>query len=91
MSQIDVKNDFSRDTPAIIECCQSCRYYKEYPSISDGEDEEEEADDEEETEFAEDGICRRYPPKLFPGLTPISVYPDVSGRKGWCGEYTPGL
>ena len=93
MSQIDVKSDFSRNEPAIIECCQSCRYYKEYESIADEEEEDDEDEDEGTAEFPDDysGVCRRYPPRIFPGITPISVYPDVSGRKGWCGEYMPGL
>lgn len=95
MSQLDVKSEFTRNEPVIIECCQSCRYYKPYPASDEDEPEEddEEDADAEDAEYADDysGVCRRYPPRIFPGITPISVYPDVSGRRGWCGEYMPGL
>lgn len=62
--------------------CQSCRYYFEF--------EDPEPDDDSDIDNADDltGTCRRYPPTVYPGLTPISVYPDVSAA-GWCGEYMP--
>lgn len=59
--------------------CQSCRYYLEYEDLN-----------EMDLETPDDltGICRRYPPAVYPGLTPLSVSPDVP-RNGWCGEYMP--
>ena len=61
------------------ESCQACRYYLEYEDL-------EEIDIESEDDLT--GICRRYPPVVYPSLTALSVYPDVS-RNGWCGEYMP--
>ena len=63
--------------------CQSCRYYFEF-------EDPEPDDDSDDIESPDDltGTCRRYPPTVYPGLTPISVYPDVSAA-GWCGEYMP--
>ena len=60
--------------------CATCRYYQEYEDL-----------DPHDIENTEDytGICRRYPPTVFPFVTPISVSPDVSAATGWCGEYTP--
>jgi hypothetical protein len=60
--------------------CNECRYYQEYDEL--------ETDDIESPEDLT-GICRRYPPAVFPGVSPTSVYPDVSGPTGWCGEFTP--
>lgn len=62
------------------EACLTCRYYQEYEDL-----------EIEDLESPDDltGVCRRYPPRLFAGLTPIAVYPDVSRKSGWCGEYTP--
>jgi len=60
--------------------CATCRYYQEYEDL--------EPDDIESPEDYT-GICRRYPPTVFPFVNPISVSPDVSGPTGWCGEYTP--
>lgn len=62
------------------ERCDVCRYYQEYEDL-----------EPEDVESPEDftGICRRYPPVIFAGLTPTSTNPDVSGQTGWCGEYMP--
>lgn len=65
------------------EACQECRYYQEYEDM-------EPEDKEDDTDLT--GVCRRYPPQInlaYPA--PISVYPDVSGPTGWCGEFTPKL
>lgn len=62
------------------ELCGTCRYYQEFEDL--------EPDDIESPEDLT-GICRRYPPVVFPGLSPTSTYPDVSAATGWCGEYTP--
>lgn len=65
--------------PGTQETCQSCRYYLEYDDLE--EDDIESPDDLT-------GICRRYPPIVYPSLTALSVCPDVS-RINWCGEYMP--
>lgn len=70
----------TKNGEATEENCGSCRYYQEYEDV-------EPEDPEEEDAFT--GICRRYPPVVFPGLTPTSTYPDVSETTGWCGEYMP--
>jgi hypothetical protein len=79
--------------------CALCRYYKEYPP--EDRDDEDDLDDlpadmrEDIEDFADQvtgsisGWCRRFPPRIFPGLTPISILPDVSGKYGWCGEFMP--
>ena len=69
------------------EACIGCRYYLAYEFMEDSPGEEE---DEEESEFT--GVCRRYPPQLFL-IYPesMSMYPDVVGATGWCGEFTPKL
>lgn len=67
--------------------CGLCRYYKAFEHDEEpvAGDEEEEEDDPE----AVTGICRRYPPALFPGIVSTSAWPEVSARTGWCGEFTP--
>lgn len=69
-----------RDSESIsTDSCQFCRYYLEYEDLED-------TDVEDSDDLT--GICRRYPPIVYPSLTPMSVYPDVS-RNGWCGEHMP--
>ena len=68
------------------EACHNCRYYQTYLE-HEGQTED---DPEQESDYT--GVCRRYPPQLFP-IYPDSMilYPDVIGATGWCGEYTPKL
>lgn len=66
---------------SLEETCGTCRYYLEDPEVDEAID----PDDDEMT-----GICRRYPPVVYPGYAPASVYPDVS-QNGWCGEFVPGV
>lgn len=71
---------------SISQSCGSCRYYKPFET-----DEEQNTDDEEEEDDPETvtGVCRRYPPQLFPGIVSTTAWPEVSDKSGWCGEYTP--
>lgn len=63
-----------------IQSCAGCRYYLEYDDL--------ETDPEEPD--APTGVCRRYPPKLFPGSPmAVSLFPDVSKDVDWCGEFLP--
>lgn len=72
----------SRESTRSAESCNNCRYFKELEDLED----EDRSDPEIIT-----GICRRYPPRLFPGIPyATSEYPEVCGSTGWCGEYTPG-
>lgn len=69
-------------------CCAVCRYYQAYPYTdleADLDDEEDE--DEEEEELT--GVCRRYPPIVIVGIPVTFIHPDVSGKRGWCGEFMP--
>jgi hypothetical protein len=68
-----------KDTEKQPDTCAECQYYLEYDDL----------DPEEMEEDDYTGVCRRYPPVVFPGITATSVYPDVSGPKGWCGEFMP--
>lgn len=70
----------TRSKPTQEDACVSCRYYQE------AEDLEEDDRDDPETIT---GICRRYPPVTIPGVDTVSVYPEVVGSTGWCGEFTP--
>ena len=74
------------------EACGNCRYYAEYEDDEPGGDDDADADDDadEDEDAPATGYCRRYPPRVFPGLTPISVCPDVE-KSAWCGEYMPKL
>jgi hypothetical protein len=71
------------------QCCGLCRYYQSFEQ-DEGIEEEEEDDEEEDDPEAVTGYCRRYPPHYFPNIpVAISAWPEVSGKKGWCGEFIP--
>lgn len=37
------------------------------------------------------GLCRRHPPALLPGIVPgIGYWPETDGMD-WCGEYEPHI
>ena len=72
------------------EACGNCRYYSEYEDEEPGQDEDDADQDDEDEDAPATGYCRRYPPRVFAGLTPISVYPEVE-TTAWCGEYMPKL
>lgn len=68
----------TKETPDI---CENCRYYSQYDEF----DPEDLKDDPDITT----GNCRRFPPVTLPGYISQSVFPEVSGPYGWCGEFTP--
>jgi len=64
----------------IVEQCGTCRYYLE--------DDEFEPDPDEPD--APTGVCRRFPPRILPGITgAVALFPDVSKTNDWCGEFVP--
>lgn len=75
----------SREKPP-APSCGLCRYYKAFEVEEEPEPQEEEEEDDPE---AVTGICRRYPPALFPGIVSTSASPEVSAKTGWCGEFMP--
>ena len=79
MSSLRLPMGKARESMRQIESCSICRYYEPFPD-EDGDPDE----DDEPT-----GICRRFPPVTIAGADTVSVYPEVSGLTGWCGEFTP--
>ena len=72
----------------LVQSCGICRYYKKF----EPDEEEPKTDDEEEEEEDPEtvtGICRRFPPTLFPSVVSTTAWPEVSAKTGWCGEFTP--
>lgn len=79
-----MKTSFPAREKSVAQSCGSCRYYKPFENTEEEAEEEEDDDDPEVT-----GVCRRFPPALFPGIVCSTAWPEVSDKSGWCGEYTP--
>lgn len=80
----------------IVQSCGSCRYYQSFPEEPDDEDDDDKDNGDEDEDDAEPadaelitGVCRRYPPHPSSCSCHQSLFPEVSARSGWCGEYTP--
>jgi hypothetical protein len=81
-----------------VQACGACRYYLQFPKEDPDEEEEDEDDDDDEDEDDDDdepdpemitGICRRYPPYPSECGCRVSLFPEVAGKTGWCGEFLP--